>query len=479
MHLNSNLLELAFEQLNGVIVIDAEARICYITKRYAQRYGYTQEGICEKKIQDIIPNTQMLKVLETKQPNIAYFFKLSNGEINAVSAFPLIDAKGKLLGAIAYSVFDEMNTVRFFSERSEQLLNEVESLKSEVRKLHSVRYSIDNIMGDSPAIRKLKAQIHQAARTHSTVLIQGETGCGKELIANAIHQLSSRNLHRLIKINCAAIPSELIESELFGYEEGAFTGAKKGGKKGKFELADKGTLMLDEINSLPLSTQVKLLRTLQEREIDRVGGDSVIPVDVRIIAVSNASLEKMVQEGTFREDLYYRLNVMNIIAPPLREHKEDIPLLVDSFIKRFNCEMGLHVTKVDQEILPLLNKYDWPGNTRELQNVIERALNFAYGELLGIEHFEWFSEKVNKGLNLEINPLEGFSTQNLSLEQQIYSLEREVILQALNKNQWNKSKTAKDLKIARQVLYKKIEKFNISCNDTVTLSLNNDKGPKQ
>lgn len=478
MHPNPELLELAFEQLNGAILIDVQAKIRYITKRYAQRYGYTQEGIYGKKIHDIIPNTQLDKVLETRQPNIAYFFKLSNGEINAVSAFPLIDNKGKLLGAIAYSVFDKMDAVKLFSERSEQLLNEVEFLKSEVRKMHNVRYSIDNIIGDSPAIRKLKAQIHQAARTHSTVLIQGETGCGKELIANAIHQLSPRSLHSLVKINCAAIPSELIESELFGYEEGAFTGAKKGGKKGKFELADKGTLMLDEINSLPLSTQVKLLRTLQEREIDRVGGECVIPVDVRIIAVSNASLEKMVQEGTFREDLYYRLNVMNIIAPPLRDHKEDIPLLVDGFIKKFNCEMGLHVTKVDPAVFPLLNKYNWPGNTRELQNVIERALNFAYGEQLGVEHFEWFSEKVNKGLNLELHPLEGFTTQNLSLEQQMHSLEKEVILQALNKNQWNKSKTAKDLKIARQVLYKKMEKFNISCNDTVTLSSNNDKGPE-
>ena len=272
---------------------------------------------------------------------------------------------------------------------------------------------------------------------------------------------------------------KLIESELFGYEEGAFTGAKKGGKKGKFELADKGTLVLDEINSLPLSTQAKLLRTLQEREIDRVGGESVIPVDVRVIAISNASLEKMVEEGNFREDLYYRLNVMNIIAPPLREHKEDIPLLVEAFLQKFNREMGLNVTEVDEEIFSLLNKYDWPGNTRELQNVIERAMNYTYGERLGLEHFEWFSEKINKGLSLELNRLGDFTTQSLSLEQQMHSLEREVILQCLNKNQWNKSKTAKELKIARQVLYKKMEKFNINCKDMVTLSSNNDKGPER
>lgn len=479
MHPNPELLELAFEQINGAIVIDAQGKIRYITKRYAHRYGYTQEEIYGKYILDIIPNTQLIKVLETRQSKIAYLFKFKNGEINAVSAFPLIDAKGKLLGAIAYSVFDEMGTMKAFAEKYEKLLNEVEFLRNEVRNLYSVRYSIDNIIGNSSAIRQLKAQIRQAARTHSTVLIQGETGSGKELIANAIHQLSSRNTHRLIKINCAAIPSELIESELFGYEEGAFTGAKKGGKKGKFELADKGTLVLDEINSLPLSTQAKLLRTLQEREIDRVGGESVIPVDVRVIAISNASLEKMVEEGNFREDLYYRLNVMNIIAPPLREHKEDIPLLVEAFLQKFNREMGLNVTEVDEEIFSLLNKYDWPGNTRGLQNVIERAMNYTYGERLGLEHFEWFSEKINKGLSLELNRLGDFTTQSLSLEQQMHSLEREVILQCLNKNQWNKSKTAKELKIARQVLYKKMEKFNINCKDMVTLSSNNDKGPER
>jgi len=234
-------------------------------------------------------------------------------------------------------------------------------------------YGLDNILGDSESINMLKQQVQRVARSNSTVLIRGESGTGKELFARAIHAESERSKGPFIGINCAAIPETLLESELFGYEEGSFTGAKKGGKLGKFELAQQGTLFLDEIGDIPLHLQVKLLRVLEERSFERIGGISPVKLEARLITATNRDLESMVKRGEFREDLYYRLNVIPIFIPPLRERKEDIIPLIQDISKKINERYGMNKTFTNSEIEVML-KYDWPGNVRELENIIERVM---------------------------------------------------------------------------------------------------------
>lgn len=296
----------------------------------------------------------------------------------------------------------------------------------------------------------------QASNSASTVLIEGETGSGKELIAHAIHSLSTRRAANFVRVNCSAIPAELMESEFFGYAPGAFTGASKKGKIGRFQLADKGSLFLDEVNLLPATMQPKFLRVLQEREIDPVGGDGVIPVDVRVIAASNIPLEQLVQQGDFRSDLYYRLNVVHITAPPLRSRKEDIPLLVEDIIRRLNGQLGMAIQGVTPGVLELLENYDWPGNVRELQNAIESAMNTAKGTLLQEGDFDRLMLRMNARSR---RALTGESEFNLQSNKQ--EVERSLIRRALQATGGNHAKAARLLGISRTVLYKKLDLYHM------------------
>ena len=300
----------------------------------------------------------------------------------------------------------------------------------------------------------MKKAILRAARTVSTVLIEGETGSGKELVASSVHYHSKRSADAFIKVNCAAIPRELLESEFFGYEPGAFTGASKTGKKGKFELAHDGTLFLDEVNQLPLELQPKLLRAIQEREIERVGGAGSIPVDCRIVAASNVSLKDLVASGDFREDLYYRLNVVNIRVPPLRERKEDIPLLADTLLERLNKKMGMAVPGISSHAKENLKRHDWPGNVRELQNVIERAMNMAWSETITWQHLSPYFR-----MQPEVNLKDMADT--MSIRKKKYALEQEAIKEALELTGGNRSRAAELLHISRGMLYKKMKKYGM------------------
>ena len=347
-----------------------------------------------------------------------------------------------------------------FIKKINKLSDELNYYKDEVRKMRRANYSIDNIKGESKAIKHLKKQIYNAAASNSTVIIQGETGTGKELVAHSIHDLSTRNMNNFIKLNCAAIPNELIESELFGYEEGSFTGAKKGGKQGIFELAHMGSLFLDEICDLPLAAQAKLLRVLQEKEVNRVGGHRSVPVDVRIITATNQDMEKMVEEKKFREDLYYRLHVIQILVPPLRERKEDIGPLCRGIIDNLNYTLNMRVKNISEQAIDMLRQHDWPGNIRELQNVIERAMNKVnYNDTLEEWHFNEFREKfLNRGLAKSGKR----SGKNLRfLENVITQTERETILRTLKLHEGNKTKTAAHLNISRPLLYQKIKRLGI------------------
>ena len=332
---------------------------------------------------------------------------------------------------------------------------DVSRLREENRSLREAlgeKYSHPNVVAGSPKMQEVLATVERVAPTNSTVLLGGESGVGKDLIARVIHEKSRRASGPFVKINSTAIPENLLESELFGYERGAFTGATTS-KPGKFELADKGTLFLDEIGDVPPATQVKLLRVLQEREFERLGGTRTIKVDVRLVAATNRDLRAALEDGTFREDLYYRLNVVPIDIPPLREHKEDISDLVHLFLRRFSRESGRQVAAVSGEAMNSLLNHHWPGNVRELQNIIERACALAKSDNLEADdiHFDTpRSRTVSAG--------DSFLPEGMTLDQ----WEDEVIREALKRANGNKSQAARLLGLSRNTLRYRLSKIGIS-----------------
>ncbi len=311
------------------------------------------------------------------------------------------------------------------------------------------------LVGESPVIKHLKAQIELVASSNSMVLVTGESGAGKELVARLIHALSPRQDGPFVEVNCAAIPQELIESELFGHERGSFTGAFER-KKGKFELADHGTLFLDEVGDMSLQAQAKVLRVIETREFQRVGGSKTIKVDVRIIAATNKDLKEEVKKGRFREDLFYRLNVIPLRVPSLRERKEDIPLLVEHFLNLIASEYGKPPKKISKDAIELLMEYDWPGNVRELKNMIERLVIMCPGEVITPD------ELRSTGL-VKISS-DYFALKTLKEAKEAF--ERDFIVRKLEENNWNISKTAEAIDIERTALYRKLKQLGISVRDT-------------
>jgi len=332
---------------------------------------------------------------------------------------------------------------------------DVHKLREENRSLREAlgrRYELTNVAARSAKMQEVLATVERVAPTNATVLLGGESGVGKDLIARAIHEKSRRARGPFVKINSTAIPENLLESELFGYERGAFTGAVAS-KPGKFELADKGTLFLDEIGDVPPATQVKLLRVLQEREFERLGGTKTVKVDVRLIAATNRDLRQALEQGTFREDLYYRLNVVPLDIAPLRERKEDIPELVNLFIARFAGDSGKPVEGITPEAMQILKSYHWPGNVRELQNIIERACALAKGMVIevGDIHLDMRPAKVGNGAS-------GFLPDGMTLEQ----WEDEMIQEALRRANGNKSQAARLLGLSRNALRYRLSKIGIA-----------------
>jgi Nif-specific regulatory protein len=330
----------------------------------------------------------------------------------------------------------------------QQLLDENIHLKQELRE----RYDFSHIIGNSSPLREVYEQVTQVARTNTTVLLRGESGTGKELIAHAIHYNSLRANKPFIKVSCAALPETLIESELFGYEKGAFTGAQ-GRKKGRFELAEGGTLFLDEIGDLNISTQIKLLRVLQEREFERLGGTETIKVNVRLITATNKDMERAITEGQFREDLYYRLNVFAIFMPPLRERKSDLLLLADHFLEKYAREHGKSIKRISTPAIDMLTSYHWPGNVRELENIIERAVLVCETNVLHGHH-----------LPPTLQTAEGSGTvTRLSLEAAVEAYERDIIQDALKTTRGNRKKAAKLLDTTERIIGYKVKKYEIDC----------------
>ncbi|AFQ42707.1 sigma-54-dependent transcriptional regulator [Desulfosporosinus meridiei] len=444
-----------------ILVIDDEERMCWALERALSHEGYqvvtatrglqgielaleTEPStvILDLKMPDI-DGLEVLKRLKSINPNIPVIMITAHGTIEtAIEAMKI--------GATDYITkpfkLDELKIQVKQALHLSNLEHEVSYLRQELGEKYG------KMIGQSDAIKEVALLIQQVAKTNATVLITGESGTGKEVAAVEIHKASNRGNMPFIAVNCAALPEHLLESELFGHEKGAFTGATTR-KKGRFEMADKGTILLDEIGDMPISMQVKLLRVLQERCFERVGGTETIPIDVRVIATTNAELSTAIANGTFREDLYYRLNVMQIKMPPLRLRKDDIPLLVNHFLGKFDPS---HTKKISPEAMKILTRYDWPGNIRELQNAIERPLIVCQNnEILPIHLPSELLENFEKATS---DPIINLPEGGFSLEE----LEKRLIIKALEKNNYNQTRTAKYLGISRPTLLYRLNKHGLN-----------------
>lgn len=437
----------------AVIMIDKDGIVTFVNKTYLQALRLPLEKVLGRPITSITPSTKTTKVLRTGKAITAYNWNI-NGHQMIGCALPMFEGN-EITGCLAYSISLNIWDSKTLVER---LIDENNMLKDEVRKSHTAQYSFDDMVGIDKYFLDAKFLALQVAQQPQTrVLITGETGTGKELFAQAIHNASSRSIYPFVRVNCAAIPENLLEAELFGYEDGAFTGAKKGGRLGKFELANNGTIFLDEIGEMPLAMQSKLLVALQEREIERVGGHRSIKLDVRVISATNRNLQEMVENGFFREDLYYRLNVVQVEVPALRNRKQDISLLAEHLLKDLNRRLHTAVIGISQEACDLMHKHNWPGNVRELENVLERAVILAYMEktqMLGKRHFAFLCSKT------KIN----YPTGKKSLKMITQEFEEKVIRQALEESGSDKILAAESLNIDLSSLYRKMKKYGIDIN---------------
>jgi len=453
----NNIHEIILNSIpSGIIFCDRDNKIRFINKTYAEYLGVSQSEVIGKHIKHYIPATRISHVLESGKPELG--FKCSVGEgkekkILIVNRIPVREKTGTVVGVISQSLFGDIGELKDLSERLELLERKVSSYREKISSALSANYSIEDIKGKSQAISKAKKLIEKYAKTDSSVLIEGPTGSGKELFAHALHSRGKRKSGPFVSINCAAIPHDLLESELFGYVPGAFTGAEKRGKLGKIELADKGSLFLDEIGDMSLQAQVKLLRILEDKLVYRLGATHPTKVSFRLIAATNRDLNSMIHNGKFRQDLYYRLNTMIIHIPPLVKRREDIPGLVRHILK------GLDRSEVScsQAALDLLMKYDWPGNVRELKNAIECALSLISSDANTIEITDLPATVASPSATVPFTRSECRARVATLADN-----ERDLIIESLEQNNWNMAKTARLLGISRANLYEKAKKFNLS-----------------
>ncbi len=440
---------------DGFIVVDPNGIVLEINQNYCDFLGKTQEEIVGRPIQETISTTTMHEVLRSRQrgdgPNGVYLHPYAGGDTRlhvdthaVCNRFCFFAGDGALLGAAAQISFKERTAAMAYGLMEQELQYYKEAYQNQ----SAPAVGLKQIIGNSPQMEELKRKTQKIARRDFPVLITGETGTGKEMFAKAIHLESARRDKPIISINCAAIPAELLESELFGYEPGAFTGASRSGKLGRFQLAEGGTVFLDEIGDMPLPLQAKLLRVLQERELERVGGGMPVPIDVRIVAATRRDLPDMIRRGTFREDLYYRLNVINLEMIPLREHPEDIPLYISHTLERLNREYRTDILLSDAA-KRRLQEYRWPGNVRELMNVITSA--YASCDLLLIDEMDLPTKLLSK-------PRPAGARR---LPDMVAEYEAAVIRDALRRHNQNIPAAARELGIDRSLLYRKIQKAGI------------------
>lgn len=447
-----SLLQHFAELCEGMVIVDADSRIVWMNDRYPRRLGLADlEAMIGRPVEEAIPNSQMRQVVETGKPIMLDIMDFGS-ESFVVTRLPLRDASGRVLGAVGMVLYDDPRHLAPVVARYQQLRAELADAQRRLAEARRTRYTFASFVGVSFACLELKQAARRAARTTSPVLILGETGTGKELLAQAIHAASPRSGGPFVAVNIAAVPETLLEAEFFGVAPGAYTGADRKGRDGKFKLADGGTLFLDEIGDMSLALQAKLLRTLQEREVEPVGSNRLVPVDVRVIAATSRDLEAMVAAGQFRADLFYRLNVVGLTTPPLRQRLDDLPILGEHLVDAICREQGLAPRVITAEAIERLRRYHWPGNVRELANVLERALIMSDGDSLEAADLARLMPAPRQP------PPESRQSggRAIGLYDAVAGAERSAIQAALRDANGNKAQAAKLLGISRAALYEKI-----------------------
>ena len=434
----------------GILVTDANGVAIEINEPYCEFLGVDKKEIIGTHCTDVIEGSRMHIVAKTGKPEINHIQEI-DGQNILVRRIP-IKRDGDVVAVVGYVMFKDIQQLSCLAKKISLLQTKVKLYEQELRNIRSTRYTFESIIGSNKTIERLKKEALIATSNNFPVLITGESGTGKELFAQAIHHGSARNIHPFIRINCSAIPGELLESELFGYEKGAFTGAKSGGKPGKFELAHKGTIFLDEIGELPMSMQPKFLRVLEEKEFERVGGTKVLRSDFRLIAATNRNLEEMIKDNTFRKDLYYRMNVINLHIPPLRERREDISILSRSLLSRIADKEILGDVDLSSAAEKVLASYSWPGNVRELSNVLERTVASLENSTITPADLPYFIQQSKTDTSF---------THTSSLKAALADAEKDIIINTLKLTENNKTHASQILGIHRTLLYKKMVKHSI------------------
>ena len=438
----------------AISVVDEQGKGILINRAYTKMTGLTDKEVVGKPAgADISEGESMhLKVLETRRPVRGVRMKVGPNKKDVIVNVAPVIVDGILKGSVG--VIHDVSEIQ-------SLTNELNKARQLIRTLEA-KYTFEDIIGESEQMLVALEQAKLGAKTPATILLRGESGTGKELFAHAIHNESDRKYNRFVRVNCAALSETLLESELFGYEEGAFSGARRGGKKGLFEEANQGSIFLDEIGEMTPSTQAKLLRVMQEKEIVRVGGTKAIPVDVRVITATNVNIEKAMAEGKFREDLYYRMNRYPISIPPLRQRLEDIESLSKRLIQKINLDYGRNVSGLTDRALNRLRSYSWPGNVRELENVLGRAMIFLnpQEEWIDEAHIAFMESDEHEEKEQQELAVSQFEGETLS--DAVEAFEAQLIKQTLEKHQFNRTKTAKTLGISIRNLYYKMDKYQLA-----------------
>jgi PAS domain S-box-containing protein len=443
---------------DALVVVDEKGQVVLVNRIFLDFIKLDEEAVMFRPISEVLENSRLHVVVKTGTPELNDI-QFIDGKPYVVSRLPIV-RDGQVIGAVGKISFRRVDELRELATRLETMNSKLAHFQEELKKarFQEKPFHFEDIITINPEMQSLLREAQQAAQGLSTVLISGESGVGKELIAQAIHQASPRSREPFVKVNCAAIPENLLESEFFGYEQGAFTGARKGGKPGFLDRADGGTLFLDELGDMPHLLQGKLLRVIQDQTFERVGGTSTIRVNIRFIAATNQDLERKVREGAFRKDLYFRLNVIPIPVPPLRDRPEDILPLIHAFLLKYNNIFGMNVGDISPEALTALRSYTWPGNVRELENVVERAMNFTTTDLINTEHLP---PHLRPGFSLKELQGESLKPAEPSFRSRRYEQERETITDALNQCGGNKSEAARKLGMSRSWLYEKMNRLDL------------------
>jgi transcriptional regulator with PAS, ATPase and Fis domain len=443
----------------GVVVCDAGGFIRYMNERYGEIFNIDIHEAIGRHITDyFFKNAQIPRVAKSGRPDVGVRFFWKNQEM-ILHRTPVLE-DGKVKWVMAEVIFRDIDELKQLAKRMHLLEQKVDYFKQKIRDIPSTRFTLEDIKGSSPEMKALGREAKRFAESSQPVLILGESGTGKEMLAHGVHSAGPRASELFVSVNCASIPKDLLESELFGYEGGAFTGARREGKIGKFELADNGTIFLDEIGDLPLEMQAKLLRVIEYKEIERIGGSKPIFSDFRLIAATNKDLEELVKKGRFREELYFRLNVLVLRIPPLRERIQDIPDLCQHFLKTAaDVPAGSRIA-LGPEVKKLFQRYSWPGNVREVQNIINFSINSLEQRQNTIE-----IRHIPKYLLKEVlfKP-RALGTPPYSLRKFKEACEKEAISNVLNFSNKNKVRASKLLGISRNALYKKIKKYKLTAS---------------